>query len=522
MAEQVEDRDHALRVRAVQARLLEQMGRDPSFARALTTHTPSMLDLANATGGAVCLGGDIVTVGETPPRAWITELVEWLRQRDEPLFATSALPTHYPPAGRYKGLASGLIAAHISATRADYVLWFRPESKQTVKWAGDPRKVVEVDAGGAARLSPRGSFELWEETVKGTAAPWVPAETEAAAELRSTVIDVLLRRADEIAALNEELEHANEQLLENAAELEVQAEELAATTTELLQQRDEREALLGRERRARAEAERAQADAQAANKTKADFLAMMSHELRTPLNAIGGYAQLLELGVRGATTAEQRADLARIQTNQRHLLGIINNILNFAKVEAGQVQITLDAVALGPLLDDAEGLVAPQIAAKALAYELVSCADAPHAAPAMVWADEDKLRQILLNLLSNAVKFTPEGGRISVACDVQAAHVTLRVRDTGRGIPPERIGTIFDPFVQVDRHLTDAGSQGVGLGLAISRDLARRMGGDLTAESAPGVGSTFTLVLPRATGPDGGGRGARVTAGATGVEGRGG
>jgi PAS domain S-box-containing protein len=241
------------------------------------------------------------------------------------------------------------------------------------------------------------------------------------------------------------------------------------------------------------EAERAaRAEAEAANRAKGQFLATMSHELRTPLNAIGGYIELMEMGIYGALTPEQRDVVARVQRSQRHLLSLINDVLNFARIEAGHVELSLRRVECDALLAGLEALVAPQVAAKGVALRSV-----PPAPGVAVLADEERLRQVLLNLLSNAIKFTPPGGSISVTAQGGDGAVRVRVADTGVGILPEHLERVFDPFVQVGRTLS-VPHDGVGLGLAISRDLARAMGGDLHAESAPGAGSTFTLVLPAA------------------------
>ena len=260
--------------------------------------------------------------------------------------------------------------------------------------------------------------------------------------------------------------------------------------------RREVERLLGVSERAREEAEAARRDADAANRAKSEFLAVMSHELRTPLNAIGGYAELLEMGIRGPITEQQREDLRRVQASQRHLLGLINEVLNYAKLETGNVRYDTTTVPLREALAAAEALVAPQARAKSLTLVL---ADGPRGLAAR--ADAEKLRQILVNLLSNAIKFTDardgRAGRIELSCAADGDRVVVRVRDTGIGIPADKVGAIFDPFVQVRADLTRT-AEGTGLGLAISRDLARGMGGDLTVESRLGVGSTFTLALPRA------------------------
>ncbi|NUQ21124.1 MAG: PAS domain-containing protein [Gemmatimonadaceae bacterium] len=247
------------------------------------------------------------------------------------------------------------------------------------------------------------------------------------------------------------------------------------------------------QRRAMAERDRLLREAEAASRAKGQFLAVMSHELRTPLNAIGGYAELMEMGLRGPITEQQRSDLARIRKSQRHLLGLINQVLNYTRVETGATTYDITDVAVGDALASAEALIVPQVRAKGLTYVLAA------SDPALrVRADVDKLQQILLNLLGNAVKFTDEGGRITVTPAATGDTVSIAIADTGIGIDPAKLPSIFDPFVQADQRLTRA-AEGIGLGLAISRDLARGMRGDLRVESREGVGSTFTLRLPAST-----------------------
>ncbi len=240
----------------------------------------------------------------------------------------------------------------------------------------------------------------------------------------------------------------------------------------------------------RESAESARRSAEDANQSKLAFLRTMSHELRTPLNAIIGYTDLLAAGVRGALSPVQTTDIERIHRAATHLLSLINDMFRFASNEASPIEVSAGPMLVGEVIAAASGMVEPHALSKQVSLESLS-GDGALAAR----ADRDKVLQILLNLLTNAVKFTPSGGRIVIAPSANDA-VDIEVRDTGRGIEPDQLEHIFEPFVQVGRTL-DSEHRGVGLGLAISRQLARAMGGDVVARSTPGEGSVFTLVLPR-------------------------
>jgi signal transduction histidine kinase len=239
--------------------------------------------------------------------------------------------------------------------------------------------------------------------------------------------------------------------------------------------------------------ERQTQEAQTANRAKSEFLTTMSHELRTPLNAIGGYVELLQMGLRGPVTDEQRRDLDRIKTSQEHLLGLISGVLDLSRIEAGRLSYTFTNVAIDPFLRGVDALVAPQAAAKNVTLEHVA-----GRANAAVVADREKLRQIVLNLLSNAIRHTPSGGTVTLSSEPRGQYTAIVIDDTGPGIPPDRRDVIFEPFVQLDRSLTQT-REGLGLGLAISRDLARGMAGDLSVHDRPGGGARFVLVLPAST-----------------------
>jgi len=238
------------------------------------------------------------------------------------------------------------------------------------------------------------------------------------------------------------------------------------------------------------------AEAEAANKTKSAFLASMSHELRTPLNAIGGYADLLLFGVAGDLITEQRDYLDRLRRSQQHLLAIINDLLNFSRIESGRITYDMQRMSLGRAIRAVLPMIEPQASQRELVVRVVETPDYE------VIADPPKVEQILLNLLSNAIKFTDAGGSVVLEPFSADGHAGVRVTDTGIGIPADKLESIFEPFVQVGRTLTTP-HEGTGLGLAISRDLARAMKGDITVHSTMDKGSVFELTLERpADSPD--------------------
>lgn len=278
-------------------------------------------------------------------------------------------------------------------------------------------------------------------------------------------------------------QRAEQELLRTREALEAKMEELAqslAATKASLEERD----------RARAEADEARHAAQKANEAKSRFLNMMSHELRTPLGAIGGYAALLEEGIAGTLTDEQRKYIARIRHNQGHLLQLVNELLDLGKIESGRMALHSDAVPVQLVIESVHSMIEPQIRASGLRLE-VEPVD-----PALIcYADRDRVEQIVLNLLSNALKFTPAGGIVRIVATEESGIICLQVEDTGVGIPANKLEAVFEAFYQVDASRSRPYS-GTGLGLAISRQLARAMGGDLTVKSEPGKGSTFSLSLP--------------------------
>jgi len=383
-----------------------------------------------------------------------------------------------PGAQRFKGYtASEIIGQHFSV--------FYPEEDLAAR---KPEIELEI-AQSEGRLEDEG----WRVRKDGTrfwANVVITALRSADGELvgfAKVTRDLTQRRASELQAIEDARRLASEEALRHNAE--IRSVELST--------------LLEKSREQAEELDRRRREADVANRAKTDFLAAMSHELRTPLNAIAGYVQLLMLGVRGPLTEDQIADLTRVQRSQQHLLGLINDLLNFSRLEAGSVIYQIEPVPLTAVLESAAGMITPQAATKGITVTW-------HTPPSLVaLADRSKLEQVLLNLLTNALKFTEPGGTVSIRCEADGEFVRAHITDTGSGIPADRLTMIFEPFVQLGRSFVNQ-REGTGLGLAISRDLAHGMGGDLTVTSKVGVGSTFTISLRRASADDGEGAAPRA------------
>ncbi len=255
--------------------------------------------------------------------------------------------------------------------------------------------------------------------------------------------------------------------------------------------RDLNETLERRVARRTDEAETARIEAEEANRAKADFLAVMSHELRTPLNAVLGYTELLETGIPGPVTEKQKNHLERIRVSANHLLELIEEVLAFAKVDPDREEISIKSIDLTDLIAEVVGVIQPLADERGLDLRV----EAPKR-DTPVRTDPKRLRQILVNLLSNAVKFTASG-HVALRSRVEENWMTLEVEDTGSGIPKEHLQHVFEAFWQVEPSATRR-EGGTGLGLSVVKNLATRLGGEITVESEVGRGTTFTLRLPAA------------------------
>ncbi|WP_397569619.1 ATP-binding protein [Schlesneria sp. T3-172] len=426
------------------------------IAAALVDRQPDLLALIPSDGTALILNDRIVRLGNTPSEEVLKQLSKWVVQQkfEDPLYATDGLETVFGSA-LLGNVAAGFLSISLSRSRAHQIFWFRAEKERNVEWAGDPRKSVTKGSGDDVRLSPRGSFSLWKEIVRGRSMPWTEVEVDAVRRLREELVSEMIRRTEIIVASNTDLRLASE----------------------------EREKALQAERSARTESERV-------SQMKDDFVATLSHELRTPLNAILGYSQLLKRQSQLPTDVSNGIEV--IERNAKAQAQMIEDLLDMSRVISGKLRLDLQDTHLPSIVYSALDTVRLTASAKGVRIE----ASIDPLNNLRTTGDPHRLQQVIWNLLSNAVKFTPRGGLVQVHLQQINSHVEVSVSDTGQGIDHAFLPYVFDRFRQAESS-TSRVHGGLGLGLSIVRSLVELHGGNVRAYSrGENMGSVFTVSLP--------------------------
>ena len=420
--------------------------------------------LINSSGVIISIGGKRFFHGEMPSETALQTLFDWLGTQAEPTFVCVEQLSNAIPAWKsYGETIAGVLSTAPCPNMSNSIIWLRKSKEKTVKWAGNYSEgLVRNDAGGF-RLTPRRSFEIWQQTWQDRSEQWDKQEIIAVINLSEALSDGLTKKAL-LELKTQEGAAANQQLLRQQGELEnlvlIRTEELLA----------------------------AKNLAEASNRAKTTFLANMSHEIRTPMNAIIGLTEVLIKRNQNLDDAQQ-SKLEKILHSANHLLEIINNILDFSKIEAGHFELDETEFELNELIDDTLKLIQHQINTKKLKLSK-DVEFVPH----RLLGDTTRIRQLLINYLNNAIKFT-EHGKITVIVSVQedfedSVVIYFGVKDTGIGISDENMGILFKEFEQTDPSITRKFG-GTGLGLAINRQIAAMMDGDVGVDSKPGEGSLF-------------------------------
>ncbi|WP_141733229.1 ATP-binding protein [Oligoflexus tunisiensis] len=432
--------EQKLKTHSIKAHLLRNVVQQ-GVAKGLVESKPNLLDLISSGGAALMVGEEINLCGATPGLAELKSLRTWLQQNqkeNESIFHADDLPRVYPPAQAFKAVACGVLAATVDAIQGHFILWFRPEIIETVKWGGNPHKAVEQD--GARHLTPRKSFEIWKEALHMRAEPWQAWELESADDLRRGVVDVIQHK---------EMQKINAALEARSANLEK------------------------------------------LNQAKDDFLAVVSHELRSPLNVIVGYAELLRFEEQGTPEFDHAIDA--ITRNAKTQAQLIADLLDVSRIITGKLSLDFSVVSISELVVDATDSV--RFSAQAKGVTLQTDVD-PNLTS--IAGDHGRLKQVLWNLLSNAIKFTPEGGKVKLVVRRHLSMIEFCVSDTGQGINPEFLPYVFDRFRQEDIAMAKK-LGGLGLGLQIVKHIAELHGGTVAAHSSgKGHGASFTVRIPMA------------------------
>ncbi|RPD45809.1 GAF domain-containing protein [Hymenobacter sediminis] len=447
--QQHDDYAYQLHIRETQVRLFEQISRQTNFIEGLYKHTPTIQDVLNCGGAAICFEGSTITLGATPTINQIQELTQWLQENvAEDVFHTNSYVQHNPAGVALRGTASGILAISLSQDPGDYIIWFRPELVQTVTWAGKTQK-AEVMKDGELFLSPRQSFEAWRQLVDNTSAPWRPLELAAAEEIRLHLSDVRLKifnelqtRAATLSRLNSELERSNDEL--------------------------------------------------------DSFAYVASHDLKEPLRGIHNYSIFLLEDYADQLDAEGVNKLETLVRLSQRMESLIESLLQLSRV--GRQELSVERTDLNGVVAEVLELLQPRL------EQLQTTVTIAEPLPVMR-CDKVRVQEIISNLLTNAMRYhdAPEG-QVTIGIAPAATrgprgtgnpqdYFVLYMRDNGIGIDPRHHHTIFRIFKRL--HAQDKYGGGTGAGLAIARKMVERHDGELWVESVPGHGSTFYFSLSK-------------------------
>lgn len=445
-AEEAEESQYKLRLNQTLAQFVLKMSKEQNFAAALTENQLNLLDFIKAQGAAVCIDGECTLLGETPSAREIKHLSTWLTENiKQEVFWTDSLPIIYPPAQEFKHLASGLLSVSITRGMQDYVIWFRPETIQTVSWGGNPNKPVET-SGDQQHLSPRRSFALWQETVEMRARPWTKAETSAATELRRSITEIVLGRAEQLARLNTELEHSNEEL-----------------------------------------------DA---------FTFVASHDLKEPLRGIHNFSQFLLEDYSDKLDENGGAKLATVMRLTKRMEEMIDSLMNYSRV--GRLELSLKEKNLNEVLREVLKLLEPKLDERKISVIIPRPLPVILCDPVRV---EQVFQNLLTNAIkyTDKVEKKIEIGFIDVASgetrpllqnaavDERDRNAIFYVRDNGIGIRAKHYEQVFNLFKRL--HGRDEYEGGTGAGLTIVKKIVERHGGRVWVDSIYGEGTTFYFTL---------------------------
>ncbi|MBW4621752.1 MAG: GAF domain-containing protein [Cyanosarcina radialis HA8281-LM2] len=450
-----EDLEAKMRLQSLITKFVESLSQSEYFLDGIERLQSNLLELAGASGAVVSGGNDrLITLGQTLPLEVIPALLDWLQQhiQADNLFQTRSLSEVYPAAENFKEVASGLLALEISKVHRTYILWFRPEVRQTVNWGGNPHKPVEVSADNGQRLSPRKSFALWQETVSGCSLPWKAWEIEAVAELRSLLVGVILKQADELAAVNIELKRSNDEL--------------------------------------------------------DSFAYIASHDLKEPLRGIHNYANFLMEDHADVLNEDGIRKLQTLVRLTQRMEDLINSLLHFSRL--GRAELAWQRVDLNVLLQQAIATLKMSQPQHSVEFHCPQPLPVIECDRAQV---SELFTNLLSNAIkynnkaqkSVEIGFSPpeiSSGRTSTLSSLSSPSrllplpqtYTFYVRDNGIGIPEQHLNKIFQIFRRL--HGRDEYGGGTGAGLTIARKIVERHGGEIWVESMPGEGSTFYFTLP--------------------------